>query len=90
MLKGKLDKIKKNKKRKISAQTDYFLNQGIDYIDYKDTTNLSKFINRQGRINPRKQNKLTAKSQRQLALAIKRSRQMGLFPHVIEEQNEEN
>jgi small subunit ribosomal protein S18 len=90
MRKNNLDKTGKNKRKKITAQTDYFLNQGINYIDYKDTTNLRKFINRQGRINARKQNKLVSKSQRQLSVAIKRSRQMGLLPHIIVEQNEEN
>lgn len=90
MRKNNLDKTGKNKRKKISSQTDFFLNQGINYIDYKDTTNLRKFINRQGRINARKQNRLTSKSQRQLSVAIKRSRQMGLLPYIIVEQNEEN
>ncbi|MDR1670117.1 MAG: 30S ribosomal protein S18 [Spiroplasmataceae bacterium] len=87
MIKSNLERTKKTKKKKNSIQTDYFLNQGIDYIDYKDVTNLSKFIDSQGKINPRKQNKLTAKSQRQLSIAIKRSRQMALLPHIIVEQN---
>ena len=90
MKKNNLDKTGKNKKKKITNRTDFFLIQGINYIDYKDTTSLSKFINRQGRINARKQNKLTSKSQRQLSVAIKRSRQMGLLPHIIVDQKEEN
>jgi small subunit ribosomal protein S18 len=90
MRKNNLDKIGKNKRKKITAQTDYFLNQGINYIDYKDINNLKKFINCQGRINARKQNKLVSKSQRQLSVAIKRSRQMGLLPHIIVEQKEKN
>jgi small subunit ribosomal protein S18 len=83
-------KIKsRSKKSKISPKTDYFLSQGIDYVDYKDVATLRKFINRQGRINHRKTSRLTAKTQRQVARAIKRARQMVLLPYTIVEQDEE-
>jgi len=89
MVEKNLNKQKKGKKRKISPQTDYFLSEGIEYVDYKDTNNLRKFINRQGRIVNRTYTQLTAKTQRQLAQAIKRARQMALLPYTISEQNEE-
>ena len=82
-------KIKnKSKKRKISIKTDYFLSQGITYIDYKDVTTLYKFINRQGRINHHQHTQLVAKTQRRLTRTIKRARQMALLPYTIVEQTE--
>lgn len=84
------DKKNKNKKKKISSKTDYFLSQGIAYVDYKDIATLRKFINRQGRINHHQHTQLVAKTQRQLTKAIKRARQMALLPYTIVEQNEEN
>jgi small subunit ribosomal protein S18 len=61
---------------------DYFNANNINFIDYKDIDNLRKFINPNGRILPRKRTGLTAKNQRALAEAIKRSRFMGLLPYV--------
>lgn len=85
-----LDKGKgKKKKIKISRKTDYFLSQGIAYVDYKNVITLRKFINRQGRINHHQHTQLVAKTQRQITRAIKRARQMALLPYVIVEQSEE-
>ena len=83
------DKKTKTKKRKITPKTDYFLCQGIEYVDYKDIFILRKFINRQGRINHHQYTQLVAKTQRQITRAIKRARQMALLPYTIVEQNEE-
>ena len=52
------------------------------YIDYKDVEFLKKFINPHARILSRKRTGLSAKKQRELAQAIKRSRFMGLLPYV--------
>jgi small subunit ribosomal protein S18 len=89
MTTSNLNKKIKSKKRKIGPQTDFFLSQGITYIDYKDTATLRKFIGRQGRINHRKYTQLTAKTQRQVTRAIKRAQQMALLLRIIVEQNEE-
>ena len=60
----------------------YFSQHNIKYIDYKDTDILKKFINPHGRMIARKRTGISAKYQRQLAMAIKRSRFMGLLPYV--------
>jgi small subunit ribosomal protein S18 len=78
---------RKVKKKKIGPKTDYFLSQGIQYIDYKNTAILQRFINRQGRIVNHSYTQLTPKSQRQVARAIKRAREMALLPYTIVEQN---
>lgn len=61
---------------------DYFSSNNVKYIDYKDTDILKKFLNPNGRILSRKRTGVTMKNQRKLALAIKRSRFMGLLPFV--------
>ena len=81
-------KVSKSKK-KISPRSDYFLNKGIEYVDYKNINILRKFINDQGRIVNRLYSRLTAKNQRKVAKAIKRARQMALLPYTIVEQKEQ-
>ncbi len=70
----KKDFYKKNKKC-------YFTENKITYIDYKDTELLLKFIAANGKILPRRATGTTAKHQRNLATAIKRSREMALIPY---------
>ena len=60
----------------------YFSQHNIRYIDYKDTDILKKFINPHGRIISRKRTGIAAKYQRQLSVAVKRARFMGLLPFV--------
>lgn len=54
----------------------------IEYIDYKDTDLLLRYINEQGKILPRRITGTTAKQQRQLTRAIKRARHLALIPFV--------
>ena len=61
---------------------DYFSSNNIKYIDYKDTELLKRFLSPNGRIMSRKRTNVTSKNQRKLALAIKRSRFMGLLPYI--------
>jgi small subunit ribosomal protein S18 len=61
---------------------DYFKENQIDHIDYKDIATLRKFVNPYGRILSRRRTGLTAVNQRKLAQAIKRARFMGLMPYV--------
>lgn len=51
-------------------------------IDYKDVDLLRQFITERGKILPRRVTGLTAKQQRQLAVAIKRARIMALLPFL--------
>lgn len=54
------------------------------HIDFKDTELLKRFLNPHGRIQARRRTGLSAKDQRMLAKAVKRARQMGLIPYVIQ------
>ena len=53
-------------------------------IDYKDTSRLKKFMTERGKIMPRRMSGTCAKHQRELAMAIKRSRVVALIPYVAE------
>ena len=55
---------------------------GYDYIDYKNTDLLLRFLNEQGKILPRRITGTTAKQQRQLSSAIKRARHLALISFV--------
>ncbi len=60
-----------------------FCQDKIEYIDYKDTNRLRKFVSvERAKILPRRVTGTCSKHQRQLTLAIKRSRQMALMPYV--------
>lgn len=61
-----------------------FKKHGIKYIDYKDPDFLKKFLNDQGKILPRRITGTSLKFQRQLAVAIKRARHLGLLPFVTD------
>lgn len=52
------------------------------YFDYKDVKTLQRFINVYGQIEPVAKTGLSAKQQRQLAVAIKRARHLALLPFV--------
>ena len=49
-------------------------------IDYKDANRLRKYITEKGKILPRRQTGVCSKHQRELAVAIKRARNVALLP----------
>lgn len=55
-----------------------------DYIDWKDTDFLKRFVPERGKIMPRRISGISAKDQRRLAQAIKRARSMALIPFVTD------
>ncbi len=65
-----------------SNKQDYFNENNIKYIDFKDVDLLKKFLNPHARIISRKRTGVSAKNQRNLATAVKRARFMGLLPYV--------
>jgi len=54
----------------------------IDHVDYKDDHILEKYITPYGKMFGRKKTGVCAKHQRQLTLAIKRARFLGILPFV--------
>ncbi len=54
------------------------------FFDYKDVKVLQRYINIYGQIEPVSKTGLSAKQQRQLAVAIKRARHLALLPFVTQ------
>ena len=56
----------------------------VDFIDYKDTEKLRRFITERGKILPRRITGTCAKHQRALTVAVKRARHIALMPYTVE------
>ena len=52
------------------------------YFDYRDVKTLLRYVDIYGRIEPIAKTGLSAKQQRQLAVAVKRARHLALMPYV--------
>jgi len=61
-----------------------FKKSGIKYIDYKDPNFLSKFVNEQGKLLPRRLSGNSLKFQRRVGQAVKRARHLALMPYVTD------
>ena len=70
----------RNKRKKVC----FFTVNKITHIDYKDVDTLRKFISERGKILPRRVTGTSAKYQRALTTAIKRSRTIALLPYTTE------
>ncbi|MDE0928300.1 MAG: 30S ribosomal protein S18 [Acidimicrobiales bacterium] len=65
-------------KKKISALTI----GKIEYVDYKDTVLLRKFVSDRSKIKARRVSGNDSRQQRDIARAVKNSREMALIPYV--------
>ncbi|RME59989.1 MAG: 30S ribosomal protein S18 [Candidatus Dadabacteria bacterium] len=79
-----LPPIKKMTLFKRKKKLDPFLTDPNKVVDYRDIATLSRFITERGKIMPRRLTGLTAYHQRQVAKAIKRARQLGLMPYIVQ------
>jgi small subunit ribosomal protein S18 len=61
-----------------------FKKSGIKYIDYKDPDFLTRFLNEQGKILPRRITGTSLKFQRKVAQAVKRARHLAVLPYVTD------
>ena len=71
----------KNRKRRKVCQ---FCAEKSQYIDYKDTAKLKRFMSERSKILPRRTTGTCAGHQRRLTEAIKRARQIALLPYVTD------
>ena len=72
------------KKMKPRKKVCIFCKNKNQTIDYKDVELLKKFISPNGKISPRRVTGTCAKHQREVAVAIKRARIMGLLPFIAD------
>ncbi len=65
-------------KKKVSALTI----SKVDYVDYKDTDLLRKFVSDRAKIKARRVSGNDARQQRVIARAVKNAREMALIPYT--------
>ena len=65
-------------KKKVCA----FCKERVDYVDYKDTALLRKYISDRGKIRARRVTGCCTRHQRDVATAIKNAREMALLPYT--------
>lgn len=70
---------RRNRRRR---KVNQFAGDNIKKINYKDINTLKKFISERGKILPRRITGNSAKAQRKLTVAIKRSRHIALLPYT--------
>lgn len=60
-----------------------FCKDSTKFIDYKDTQLLRKYMTDRGKIKPRRVTGTCTQHQKDIATAIKRSREMALVPYLV-------
>jgi len=59
----------------------YFCKEKVELIDYKDFNGLRRYMSDRAKIRSRRTTGACRRHQRQIALAIKRAREMALLPY---------
>ena len=62
----------------------YFCKEKVEEIDYKNYNQLRRYMSEKGKIRSRRISGACRRHQRQVAVAIKRAREMALLPYVAE------
>ncbi len=60
----------------------HFCKDKVEEIDYKNYNQLKRYVSDRGKIRSRRVTGTCRRHQRQLAIAIKRAREMALLPYV--------
>lgn len=76
--------VKRDRGRRPKRKVCNFCADKVETIDYKDVAKLRRFITERGKILPRRISGNCARHQRQVTLAIKRSRNIALLPFTAE------
>ena len=66
----------------IKRRNCFFCKDKIEEIDYKNANQLRRYISEKGKIRSRRITGACRRHQRQVAVAIKRAREMALLPYV--------
>ena len=72
----------KPRKKRVSRLSE----NGIVFVDFRDTKLLVRYLSEQGKIVPRRTSGNNVQQQKQLAEAIKRARHLALLPFVSDIQ----
>ena len=66
----------------IRKRNCYFCKEKVQEIDYKNASQLRRYISERGKIRSRRITGACRRHQRQVAVAVKRAREMALLPYV--------
>jgi len=59
-----------------------FCQETVDEVDYKNVGQLRRYVSEQGKIRSPRSSGVCRKHQRQVALSVKRAREIALLPYV--------
>lgn len=79
-LKSNSSKIKKPKKLRKSLQYLLILKKFDNVVDYKNIKLLKGFLNKYGKIRPRRKTRIKIQNQKKVSKAIRKARALGLIP----------
>ena len=66
----------------IRRRSCFFCKEKVEEVDYKNVNQLRRYISEKGKIRNRRVTGACRRHQRQVAVAIKRAREMALLPYV--------
>jgi small subunit ribosomal protein S18 len=66
----------------IRRRSCFFCKDKVEEVDYKNVNQLRRYISEKGKIRNRRVTGACRRHQRQVAVAIKRAREMALLPYV--------
>ena len=80
--KNKARAPKETNPKKFKKKTSVLVTDKIDYVDYKDVNLLTRFVSDRSKIRNRRVTGNSVQQQRDIANAIKNSREMALLPYT--------
>ena len=66
----------------IKRKSCYFCKEKVEQVDYKNYNQLRRYISEKGKIRSRRITGACRRHQEQIAVAVKRAREMALLPYV--------
>jgi small subunit ribosomal protein S18 len=62
----------------------FFCKSKVDEVDYKNVNELRRYVSEKGKIRNRRISGACRRHQRQVAVAVKRARELALLPYVAD------
>jgi small subunit ribosomal protein S18 len=72
----------KESTKKVKKKISILVQEGVDYVDYKDVNLLQRFLSDRSKIRARRVTGNDVQQQRDIAMAIKNAREMALLPYT--------
>lgn len=77
------DRDKRDGRKERRPKACHFCKEKISYIDYKDVALLRRYVSDRGKIRARRVTGSCQRHQRDIALAVKNAREMGLLSYTV-------